>query len=189
MAAVGVDVWRIHEMEGVWTVVGLYDVKGVPVFHRNVLEPPAEAFREVILGVLQFLRHCPSEVIAERAIHHRGIRHLAESPDGPGPLDGSKELRVGIDVSGVGVDIPTVQGFVDLGFEVAIIHLAAPVEVGQLHIDVIDNLGFCRRLGEQDGGAATEGLRVELVPGDEGKNVLEHRLLSPVIRNWCSHIA
>ena len=86
------------------------------------------------------------------------------------------------------VKVTAVKGFVDLDLEVSVIDLSDPVEVRQLHVDVIDDLGFCRRLGEQNRGPAAEGFGVEFVRGDQRHYVLEHRLLAPVIRNRCSHI-
>ncbi len=175
-------------MERILAVICLYDIEGVPVLYRDMFKPSADLLGELILGVLDFLRHPASEIIPERAVHHPCERHLAECPDRPGPLGWGEEFRVCVDVGRMGVDVTAVQGFVNLRLEVTVIDLRSPVEVRQLHIDVVNYLRLGRGLGEQNRRSATERFRVEPMGWDEGDDVLKHRLLPSVIGYWCSHV-
>lgn len=64
---------------------------------------------------------------------------------------------------GMSMQVSAVQCLVDLVLEVGIVDLRAPVEVCQLHVDVVDDLSLNWPFGEQDGRAATERLGVNLM--------------------------
>ena len=79
----------------------------------------------------------------------------------------------------VRMEIPTVQGFLDLLLQFGIADLGHPVEVRQFHIEIVDNLGLGRTLGKENGSAAAERLGVDPMLRDEREDMLQHGLLPP----------
>ena len=94
---------------------------------------------------------------------------------------------MGIDMCGMSMNIAAVQRPLYFTFQVLKIHLCAPIEVCQLHIEVIDNFCFGRTLGKKNSGSAAECLRVELMRRYKRKDVLQHGLLSSVVRDRGFH--
>ena len=175
-------------MEGLLAVVCLDNVQRIPVLDGHVLQSLADLLGEFILGIPDLLWHTAAEVISKGSVHHCGEGHLAQSPYRPCPLCRGEEFRVGVDMPCMGMKVTAVKGFINLGLQVLVIDLSDPVEVRQLHVDVVDDFGFRRRLGKKDGSAAAECLCVELMGGDERKDMLQHRLLASIVRYRCSHI-
>lgn len=174
-------------MKSIRGIVAGNHIERIAVLDRHVLQPKADPLRELILGIAHLFRHGAIEVVSKRAVEHRGERHFAQRPNSPGPLDRSEELRIGVDMRRVRMEIPTVQGFLDLLLQFGIADLGHPVEVSQFHIEVVDNLGLGRTLGKEDGNTAAECLGIDPMLRNKWEDMLQHGLLPAVVRNGSFH--
>jgi len=186
VAAVGVHIGQIDEMERIRYVVGDNHIEGIAVLDGYPFQSAAKLLRKLVFRIAELLGHRPGKVVAETPVHHRCERHLAERPHGPRPLGRCEELRIGINMGRMGVYVPAVQRLVDLSLQIIIVDLCAPVKICQLHVNVVDEFGLGRALGEQDGRAAAECLGVDAMLRYERQDVFEHSLFTSV-GNWCPH--
>lgn len=148
VAAVGVHIRRVDKVEGISRIIACNNIQGIAVPDGHTLETGAYLLRKLILRIAQFLGHHAPEVVAERTVQHRGERHLAQRPHSPRSLHGCEELRMGVDMRRVGMDVAAVQRAVDLALQVGIVHLGTPVEVGQLGVYVVYDLRLGRMASE-----------------------------------------
>lgn len=168
-------------MESALAVIALEHIDAVLAFDRDMVEPAAESLGEVILGVAELLGGCPLAVIAKGAIQHGGKAQLGAHPDSPSPLHRIEELRMGIDVLGMGMDLPAVESGVDEGLEFIVPFLGDLVEVDELCVDIVYHLALTGRDGEQDGAPSAEGFGVERMLRDKREDVLQDGLLATVV--------
>ena len=185
VTAIGTDIRRINEVEGILTVITLYDVGTVLALDGHVVQPCTQILGKLILCVPELLSGRPVTVIAERAVDHRGEAQLGAQPHGPGTLHRREILRKLIDVPGVGVLLPRVERAVDQALKSRVFRLGDLVEVHQFGVDIVDNLALRRLLGKEDCAASAERLGVEAMLRDERQDVLQERLLPAVIRYGC----
>ena len=148
VSAVRSDIGRINEVKRLLAVVAFDKVCAILTFDCHMVEPAAEFLGKGILGVAQLLCCCSRAVIAESAVKHRCEAELRAYPHCPGTLYGSEELRVRVDMLGVGVYLAAVERGIDKLFEGGILALRHLVEVDEFGVDVVDDLTFCRLLGK-----------------------------------------
>ena len=181
MGAVCTYVWRIHKVEGPLAVVALKKVDAVFALDGHMVEPSAEGLGEIVLGVAEFFGGGSLTVIAEGAVQHGGESQLGTHPYSPSPLHRIEELRMGVDVLGVGMDLPAVQGGIDEILQLAVAALGNFVEVDELGIDIVDHLALTGRDGKENGTSSAEGFGVERVLRDKREDVLQDGLLATVV--------
>ena len=187
MSAVRSDIGRINEVKRLLAVVAFDEVCAILTLDGHILEPAAELLGKGILGVAQLLRCCSRTVVAKCAIEHRCEAELRAYPHCPSTLYGSEELRVLVNMLGVGVYLAAVERGIDKLFERGILALRHLVEVDKLGVDVVDDLTFCRLLGKEHCAATAERLGVECVFGNQREDVFEEGLLTSVVGYRCFH--
>ena len=187
VATVTTDVGRVDEVEGIWAVVASDDLECVPIFDRDIVKSLGEVLTELSLSVAELFGHPSSEVVSECPVEHAGKAHLRERPDSPRSVHTCKELGVLQDVRCMGMHISGVHRDLYTSLEEVVVGLEHLVKIGHLLIEVVDDLALGGLLGEEYRCAPAEGLCIEGVRRDQGEDVLEHRLLAPVVGNRCAH--